>query len=352
MKRLLFIHLGDSSFVKDDQQLLSAHYHVEAFRFGTGLNGLEVVRRGREQRIWLKKHLPGAAAVLGWFADYHLVLPVRMARQAGVPVAVAIGGFDANVIPSLGYGVYLSRWRAPLARYVVRHATHLLPVAQALLESENRYAEWPRVLQNGLRAHVPGLLPPVTVLPTGYVPEVWPLGALERPPSVLSVALVDRMRTWKMKGLDILVAAARHLPEVPFSIVGVSLEIAETLRAEVPLNVSLLPPVPREALTAHYQQASVYAHLSRSEGFPNVACEAMLCGCVPVGSAVGGMAEIVGETGFLVDTPEAVVGALRQALAAPPEARTAARDRIAARYPAAARRITLLKVLEEMGRDE
>ncbi len=351
MKKVLLVHLGDSPFVRDDRALLEATFQVEAFQFGTGLKGAGLLRRWYEQQQWLKRHLPGTHAVLGWFADYHLVLPVRMARQTGVPTAVCVGGFDANVVPSLNYGVYLSYWRAPLARYVLRNSTRLLPVAEALIEAENAYAEWPRVLANGVRAHVAGPLPPVTVLPTGYKVEAWPPGSPSRSPSVLSIAFVDRLRTWKLKGLDVLAEAARLLPEVPFTIVGVSGAMADRLRTEVPANVMLLPPAPRPELAAHYRQASVYAHLSRSEGFPNVVCEAMLCGCVPVVSPVGAMPEIVGDAGFTVATPrpDEVAAALQQALAAPAEAREKARARIATRYPIEKRQQVLLDVMEAMG---
>lgn len=350
--RLLYLYLAPSSFVRDDLALLAAHYDVRSFHFDArqARSKRGLLRLLRAQRAWLRRELPQADLLYGWFADYHLLLPVWMARRAGVPVAVAIGGFDASVVPSLDYGVYRSRWRAPLARYVVRRATHLLPVAEALLETENRYAEWPHALRNGLRVHVPGALPPATVIPTGYDAPEWPEGDATRAPSVLSVALVDQPRTWKLKGLDVLAEAARRLPEVPFTVVGVADEVAVALRETLPPNVALLPPAPREALAAHYRQASVYAHLSRSEGFPNAVCEAMLCGAVPVVSPVGAMPEIVGAAGFVVETPEpdAIAATIRQALGAPAALRVAARERIATRFTRAEREARLLAVLGEI----
>ena len=93
---------------------------------------------------------------------------------------VAVAGFDAIALPALGYGVYESRWRAPLARYVLTHATRVLPCSATLIEHENRYSAWPDPLRNGVRAHVPGFDTPVTVVPFGFDAADWPPGPAER----------------------------------------------------------------------------------------------------------------------------------------------------------------------------
>jgi glycosyltransferase involved in cell wall biosynthesis len=45
----------------------------------------------------------------------------------------------------------------------------------------------------------------------------------------------------------------------------------------------------------------VYAQFSITEGLPNVVCEAMLAGCIPVGSNVGGIPELIETTGILIN---------------------------------------------------
>ena len=37
-----------------------------------------------------------------------------------------------------------------------------------------------------------------------------------------------------------------------------------------------------------------------SEGFPNALCEAMLCGCIPIGSNVASIPHIIGDKGYIL----------------------------------------------------
>ena len=49
-----------------------------------------------------------------------------------------------------------------------------------------------------------------------------------------------------------------------------------------------------------YRQSQFYLQLSYSEGFPNALAESMLCGCIPIGSNVGEISKIIGDTGFIL----------------------------------------------------
>lgn len=352
--RLLFLYRDPSSFVQEDLALLSEQHEVRTFRFGKDgrMGGRDLLRLAWQQLRWLWRELPHADLVFGWFADYHLALPVLLARRRNKPVVVALGGFDAHHLPELGYGVYHSRWRAPLARYVLRQSTLLLPVTAALIETTSTFATWPQERPNGLRVNVPGLQTPLHPLPTGYDPEAWPMGPDDRPPVVCTVAYLGDVRTLRLKGIDLVLAVAPLLPEAVFQIVGVTEALETSLRAQfaVAPNVRLLPPQPRAALPEVYANAAVYLQLARSEGLPNVVCEAMLCGCIPVGSPVGGIPEAIGDAGFVVPSPvpETIAAALRQALNAPPTDRRRARNHIARHFSRSQRRTHLFALLEAL----
>lgn len=356
--RLLLTYLKPNSFVRDDIDLLGERYDVRLFPFE--LHGVEgAVARARalrrlaaEQQRWLRAEAPGADVILSWFADYHAVLPVRMGRTIGTPTAVILGGFDAIHVPELGYGVYGSRWRAPLARYVLRHTDRLLPVSASLIESENRFTTWPEARRQGVRAHVPDLTTPYAVVPTGYVPAAWPLGPEERGRTVITVGLLESDRTLRRKGVDLLFEAARRLPDTRFTVVGVpdGRQAEVRTRYRPPDNVDLLGLQPRERLPEFYGAASVYLQLSRAEGMPNVICEAMLCGCIPVGSRVFGIPDAIGGAGELVEAPDParIAEAIEAAFERAPEGRVAAREHILQHFTREHRRLKLFNQLDAL----
>lgn len=350
--RLLFIYLQPSSFVREDLRILEAEYEVVRFPFAAGTKPGPAAFAALllKQLLWLVRELPHARGVYGWFADYHMLLPVLAARALGKPVAVAVGGFDAIALPSLNHGVFLSRWRWPLARTVLRLANVLLPVSPSLVYSRNRFSEWPKETEQGIRAFVPSVRATIRVTPTGYDPNAWPMGPTDRADLVTTVCLIDSDRTLRIKGLDLLFETARIMPDVRFRVVGVLDPAAVTAAWDPPANVELVGRVQREALVQYYHDASVYLQLSRAEGLPNVLCEAMLCGCVPVGSRVFGIPDGVGDAGYIVEAPDPseIEAAIRSALEATGERRAAARDHIVRRFHIEARRRNLLSTIHRM----
>ena len=346
--RLLFTYLKPTSFVRDDLALLQDAFDVRPFHFAVEKGqarwetAAQIVRTLHRQRRWLRDELPQADAVVGWFADFHLAQPAQAAVARMLPLAVVVGGYDGNTVPELGYGVMASRWRAPLARRVLRQASHLYPVSHSLVCDENRYLDAPALRRTGLCASAPGLATPLTVIPLGVDPAVWPMGPAERVPLVSTVAYLGDHRTVRVKGIDLLIEAARRLPDVRIDIVGVTDAFRPTLTAALrpPPNVTLHPPVAREALAEVYHRTSVYAQLSRIEaGLPMVLAEAMLCGCIPIGSRVGGIPETMGGVGVDVahPDPDAIAAALRQALDGAEKQRWVARERIATHFTLAQR---------------
>ena len=149
------------------------------------------------------------------------------------------------------------------------------------------------------------------------------------------------------------------MPTIPFLVVGMPGDRTQQIVTtyDVPANVRFLPPQEREALAAIYANTSVYLQLSRTEGgLPMVLGEAMLSGCIPVASRVGGMPDTVGDAGFLVDTPEpariaAVVSTALELGSDPhraPQVRAMARQRIVDRFHIDERERKLTAILSQI----
>lgn len=104
----------------------------------------------------------------------------------------------------------------------------------------------------------------------------------------------------RLKGLDTFVRAAAHLPGVRFTVVGVGGKDLRELKSYAPDNLEFVEVLPQDELISYYQRAKVYCQLSIREGHPNSLCEAMLCGCVPVGTDIPGIRNVIGGTGYIV----------------------------------------------------
>ncbi len=110
-------------------------------------------------------------------------------------------------------------------------------------------------------------------------------------------------------------------------------------------------------MPALYAALDVVALTSvRGEGFPNVVAEAMACGLPVVATDDGDVRRIVGDAGHVVprgDVP-AVAKAMKQCIAAPPEARSAlgarARARIEANFSLAAATAAYQQLYRELAR--
>jgi glycosyltransferase involved in cell wall biosynthesis len=103
--------------------------------------------------------------------------------------------------------------------------------------------------------------------------------------------------TIPLKGIDLIVKAAPHFPECTFTIAGCPEHFHPPLTAN---NIKWVSIQSKAHLLSLYQNHQYYLQLSMSEGFPNAICEAMLCECIPIGSDVNALPDIIGDTGFMI----------------------------------------------------
>ena len=320
MARVLLAYSNLARFVRIDRDLLAERHEVEEYaQPGVVPRPLEVVRKVRRANV-----------LVVWFASWHAFLPLLVARLLRRPSLLIVGGFDTAAMPEIGYGFQQGGVRRRLARACMRLATRLMTNSEYSRGELRRTAGFEaRVVHHG----VPD--------PFGSLPEG------PREPLAVTVSNVARVAL-ERKGLRRFVEAGAHLPDVELRLVGAWTDgAADELRALAPPNVRLTNRLSDEELDDLLRRASVYVQASRHEGFGMGVAEAMLAGCIPVVTDAGALPEVVGDAGVVVGPePEAIAEGVQRALGLGPEARAAARERIATRFPLQVRRDGLLGLVD------
>jgi len=348
-KRVVFLYPGDSlqPWARRDLQILQKHFDVSislgllpalfkggkwqaflAYRCGTSL---------LLHHLRLFNEIRKADFTFYWFVDRRAVLSILASRLLGKGSIAVVGGFDVDNAPDIEYG----RMRHTLARKLVsfglKRADLVLPFSEYAAEKVKRLT--------GERANIRAANLACDT------DRFKPAGTKEN--IVITAGLIDRENVIR-KGFKTFVAAARHLPQVKFYLIGRQWgEAIDELRAIATPNVEFPGFLSDDELLSMYQKAKVFCLLSylEGEGGGGVLGEAMACGCIPVvSSQATALKETVGDCGFYVPygDPKATAEVIKKALDTPAESGEKARERIEELYSMEKRETELLKAIEEV----
>lgn len=283
-KRILFVYTSFSTFVAQDYEILAAQNKVDKFQFELSKKASTFAWQFIRQFILLLLFGWKYDVFFIWFADYHSLLPVVFAKITGKRSILVVGGYDLNCLPEFKYGALNNKFRAFFSKGSFKHATINLPVAISL--------------KNKLLKRYPNAQ--VIDLPTSQNIDRFNIQSFDREKIITTIALISRHQTMMVKGMDRFKELAEYMPDYHFTIIGIHSE-AQRFFEPIPSNLELLPPIKHEELNAYLNRSSFYLQPSRSEGLPNALCEAMLCGCIPMGMNVGDVQEAIGPLGFVLD---------------------------------------------------
>jgi glycosyltransferase involved in cell wall biosynthesis len=222
-------------------------------------------------------------AVLSYWVHPDGAVANRIARLAGVPSGIIVGGSDVLVVPRR------PRRRAGIVQ-TMEGADAILTVSQHLCN---------RVVSLGID---PGK---VQVWRQGVDRDSFFPGDRVEARRRLGLPISGNLLLWvgrlvPVKGLDVLVRAARelrdrsvgyHLYLVGGGPLRAALE-ADVMQSGLAGQITFLGSKPPDQLPDWYRAADVTVLPSRSEGLPNVLRESLACGTRFVASDVGGVAEI------------------------------------------------------------
>jgi len=276
--------------------MLSGHYRVVSIGFPVENKGMMLFLAAR-QKIFLLRHLFSASIIVCRFGGYHALIPMFYARIFFKPSLLILGGTEAHYFPSIRYGNSTKKFYRWATRLSLRMAKHLAPVDESLVDHRYTYdKEFPP--GQGIKNIYPQVQTPYTVIHNGYDDTQFiNLNASRKPNSFLTVANVSRDFEFTLKGIDLVLELAKRLPQCSFTIAG---SPPGTFDSQAYPNVTLAGKVEYSKLPELYNKHEFYLQLSVAEGFPNTLCEAMLCGCIPIGSDVFSIPKIIGDTGFVL----------------------------------------------------
>jgi glycosyltransferase involved in cell wall biosynthesis len=327
-KKVSIVYSLYSAFIRRDYDLLSKHFDAKRTSFCNASDISKII-----------KAVLNSDVSFSWFAGGHAFLAVLFSKALRKGSIVVVGGYDVAYSPELNYGQFTQSWNKKMyTRFALKHADKVLVVDPSLKDD---------ALKN---AGVSGRN--FEYLPTAYDYHKFKPGG-QKEKMALTVATGDSWERVKVKGVDTFVRAAELLPDVKFTIVGLSGKALEKIKEIAPKNVELVGMVSQEEIISYYQRAKVYCQLSMREGLPNALCEAMLCECVPVGTRRNGIPTAIGDCGFYVpyDDPDAAADAINKALGSEgsEDLGKRSRKRIVENFPPERREKRLVQLIEELG---
>ncbi len=271
--KLAFVYYRQSSFIRQDAEILSRHFQVEEVNYTRPLDIFRIAKA-----IWRSE------VAFSWFASGHSFLVVVFSILFRKRSVIVAGGYDVAFAPEINYGQYtLGRQKRMYSDFVLRNADIILAVSE-FTKSELLSRQRPKrveIVYNGVDTD--------KFKPEGKKEEM-----------VMTVAS-GFGNVIKLKGIDSFLKAATHFPDKKFLILGLSDHDKEIINSQNSMgNLELHGRVSHEELIGYYQRAKVYCQLSYRESFGIALAEAMACECIPVVTSRGAMPEVAGDIGYYV----------------------------------------------------
>lgn len=343
-EKIIFVAPALNAFIQSDLDILEAEYTVKTNVYNWKQKVLTPVFL-LLQFFTLLIQVPGAKAVVIEFGGYWSVIPSLLGRFLKTPTYIILHGTDCSHLPSIGYGSLRKKWLKKACRISYQNANQLLPVSESLAATNNTYNLNILDQKQGFRNQFQHLNTPYTVIHNGLNCENWENESTTKEPnSFLSVFTNSQ---FILKGGDLILKAAEQYPNATFYMVGVT---KDDHINNVPKNVKLLGRLKPEELKKLYQKCQFHFQLSMFEGFGLALCEAMLGECIPIGSSVNYLPEIIGSSGFVLQTKNTkqLFSVIDKALSVEDKAELgkSARTRIQTLFPMEKRKMELLKVIQ------
>jgi len=291
---ILYIFSKNNAYIANDINMLEPLHTVKVLPFTD--EAIKLPFYFILQFFQLLFYAPKTSHYFCNLGGYHSLLPVLFGRIFHKKVYVQCGGADAVNMPELHYGYFRKRFLRESTIYSFINCDRILAVSPSMIKEEYKYSNTVPQLQ-GLRNLIPYLETPIQIIPKGYNNEQWrDLGSHRPTQSFMTIVTgIYNKHQATIHGIDLLLQLAEETPSATYTIIGDS-----RFKSTLP-NVKIIGNLPAEKLLKEFNKHRFYLQLSMADGFPDALAEAMLCGCIPIGTAVGAIPEIIGDTGYILE---------------------------------------------------
>lgn len=347
--KIIYTSPGLSTFIQKDIDIISAEFEVLPFHFNPKKK-IFTPFVFILQTIFLLKEINHCKVLVCRFAGYHSFLPALFAKLFNKKSITILGGTDCHKFPSYNYGSFNKPLMSVFLKLTYSLSDVLAPVHESLICSEYSYdsSGFPK---QGFKYFYPKTKSKIITIYNGYHTNKFLNKNLNRiKNSFITVASGIDGNNFYIKGIDLIINIANYFPECNFCIVGVKNKNDVRLQ-NIPSNIQIIGYKNNDELIDLYNQYEFYLQLSIAEGFPNALCEAMLCGCIPIGSNVFGIPFIIDECGFILKKKD--INELKELIRVAlncnkPELSKKARKRIEENFSIEKRAEKLMQLIKEL----
>ena len=294
MSKLIFIAPYINSAIQRDIDILDKEYELSLF-ICLWMNKMKTTIGFIRQFYFLLKNIKNSTAIVIEFGGYWSVLPSVLGKLFNTPVFIVLRGTDCASIPSLKYGNLRNFFLKNACHLSYYYCSALLPVSKSLIYTENRFHGNSNEIFQGIKAHFPILKFKYKVIPNGLYVENWSMDKSIKRNKNSFIAVFSKSQ-FSLKGGDLICETAKYFPESDFYIAGMTKP-----NLDIPINVIFLGRLTKDELSKSFSLCQFYFQLTSYEGFGLALCEAMLCECVPIGSSVNIIPDIIGNSGFILN---------------------------------------------------
>ena len=301
-KKATIVYSVERSFVKSDISILEA-IGLKVFKIHSkpAKKPLDFLFNRIKEFYKSIFYLFRSKILISWFNDYHAFIPILVSKVFFKKSVIIVGGYDAIVDKKNRHGLFFKRGLRSFVAKLNYKMVNEVWVVHKSLESGCDFAKQKFNIISGVRNFTSKKNISIKEINTGYDARFWNYDESVQKTGVLTAAFFSDKRVINIKGLDLFNKLASLLPNISFTIVGESdISVSEFLNLQP--NIKVIGVQTKSQMKELYQNTKFYFQGSRLEGLPNSLCEAMLCGCVPIGSKVFGIPDAIGNTGILFDT--------------------------------------------------